>query len=206
MGVEGDKCQSGEKAERWLDWMLFVWQVTLLKFLLRLLFRVPNVLLLVIYVRARLDVNSAYEIVCKLAWHWFRLHFYPADWLTGWLDDWLPSISHQRIDWHMITASSCHSHKAFILAPSIKHKNTRHRKQKPQNALKCTAKYAPNCIQALTPISRLQQWLGIGEAKGKRTFFENTKKRMPTNGNGMCKASSEQGLSQGLHLAPIFIF
>jgi len=129
----------------------------------------------VIYVRTRVLTSIP---LMKLSVNWPDIDF-----------GWLPSISHQRIDWHMITASGCHSPKAFILAASAKH-----RKQRPQKA--------PHAPRNMLQIAFKRWHPLVAGNKGGKTQIKNRKPKSPSKWKmEMCKAAQ-----QGLHLASIFIF
>lgn len=129
----------------------------------------------VIYVRTRVLTSIP---LMKLSVNWPDIDF-----------GWLPPISHQRIDWHMITASGCHSPKAFILAASAKH-----RKQRPQKA--------PHAPRNMLQIAFKRWHPLVAGNKGGKTQIKNRKPKSPSKWKmEMCKAAQ-----QGLHLASIFIF
>jgi len=67
----------------------------------------------------------------------------------------------------------------------------------------CTTKYAPNCIQALTPISRRQQ---KGEGKNVKKKMEKPNQKQSQKSQSKWKMEMCKAAQQGLHLASIFIF
>lgn len=129
----------------------------------------------VIYVRTRVLTSIP---LMKLSVNWPDIDF-----------GWLPSISHQRIDWHMITASGCHSPKAFY--PCSKRKTPKTK----------TAK-APHAPRNMLQIAFKRWHPLVAGNKGGKTQIKNRKPKSPSKWKmEMCKAAQ-----QGLHLASIFIF